>query len=179
MLNKLIVNFLYKRGYTLKNSKSIDRIINYYDRVLEKNRSLKLNNSVSTLVFSKDRAMQLYAFIESFQEMVDNNFDELYVFYKCSNDTHKRSYLELIELFKDKVIFVEESNFRTDLINLINIIHSKVIGVFVDDMVFIDRVDYNQISKIDTSKYTLSLSRGKDLLYSVPLSREITLPVFS
>lgn len=117
---------------------------------------------VSALVFSKDRAMQLEAFVSSFLEMVTlDKSSTLFVLYKCSSKEHQSSYDLLIKRFcNEEITFVEEKDFRADVLKILMSSKSKTISFFVDDMIFLNKVNFEEISRIDTSKYTLSLSRG-------------------
>jgi len=173
-----IINFLFKRGYTLNKTEIIERISLFFFRVLNEERNKKTDNTVGCIVFSKDRVMQLHAFINSYFNMV-NNPGILYVLYTYSSIEHSNSYSELKSLFcNQKVVFVEETKFRDDLIEIVNCIGSKTIGLFVDDMVFVNKIDFDMIKQVDTRRYILTLSRGKDLNYCVPLSKKMVLPTF-
>lgn len=76
------------------------------------------------LIFSKDRAMQLDAVLHSFfLNCLDAEKNAVIrVIYKVSNEFHAQQYNELIQLYP-QVLFVEQKNFRRDLIE--NIISSQ------------------------------------------------------
>jgi len=178
VIQKLLVEFLKKRGYTLKKTILIERLTMFFFRVLDEERNKETKVGVACIVFSKDRAMQLNAFIESYFDMVDNP-GILYVLYTCSTEKALNSYEEIKTLNKNNnVVFVEQSEFRGDLIALIDQIKVRTIGLFVDDIVFVNKIDSQQISHIDTFRFILSLSRGKDLDFCVPLSKKMHLPTF-
>ncbi|MCH5719965.1 hypothetical protein [Niabella hibiscisoli] len=59
------------------------------------------NDEVLSIVFSKDRAMQLHAFIMSYLEQV-RNFGKLVVLYKASTVDHQQSYIDLQHIFSSK-----------------------------------------------------------------------------
>lgn len=137
------------------------------------------SNEISSIVFSKDRAMQLHAFLSSYEDNVMNR-GIVYILYRCSDLKHKSSYNELIQIFKsEKFVFVEETDFRKQLIEICESIGTGKVIFYVDDMIFTHPLDYNEIRKINTYESILALSRGKDMKYSMVLEKELTLPQFT
>jgi hypothetical protein len=172
-----ILKFLNRKGYKLLKIEEFEDRINYYKKVIEEDKKKETFDKIDCIVFSKDRAMQLHAFLSSYLEMVSNR-SKMYILYKVSNEEHRRSYEELLSLFdQDDFVFVEETIFRDQLINLINISKAKTIGLFVDDMLFVQPVDFEHILHFDTLNHVVSLGRGKDLDYSVVLERNQKVPV--
>jgi hypothetical protein len=134
---------------------------------------------IDSIVFSKDRALQLHAFLLSYVEKVEN-YGNIYILYKTSDKRHKKSYDELIQIFHtDKFIFIEENEFRNQLIDIISHSIAKTIGLFVDDMIFLRPINYNNILELNTLENIVTLSRGNDMDYSVVLQRNIDLPTFT
>ncbi len=132
-------------------------------------------NGINSIIFSKDRAMQLNAFIESYFEKVKNP-GKLFVLYTCSNH-HNESYKSLQEIHKDKKIeWVFESDFKQQLIDIIQTNSCRNIIFYVDDMIFAMDIDYARLEQIDCQKYVLALSRGKNLTYSTVLNTTQKLP---
>lgn len=137
------------------------------------------NYGIISFVFSKDRAMQLHAFLESYFENVAN-YSKMIVLFKASNESHLNSYKELIKLFEDKpVIFIEEKNFRDQLIEAIEESKEGKIFFYVDDMIFTHKFDYEMLKGVNPYKTIVSLSRGRDLTNSTVLCKSITLPEFT
>ena len=52
------------------------------------------------------------------------------------------------------------------------------IGLYVDDMIFTQKVNYKHILNFDTLNYVVCLGRGKELDYSVVLDKKQPLPEF-
>ena len=77
----------------------------------------------------------------------------------------------------DTVIFVEETDFRRQLISMCESSSGNIL-FFVDDMIFTHKLDYKVLENIDTSAYVVALSRGSDLTYSLILKKEVTVPIF-
>jgi len=75
---------------------------------------------IRCLVFSKDRAMQLDAVLHSFflNCLDSEKYAALHVIYKASNEFHAQQYGELSCLYPH-VQFIEQKNFRRDLIQTI------------------------------------------------------------
>lgn len=136
------------------------------------------DNGIDSIIFSKDRAMQLNAFLESYFEKVDNQ-GKLYVLYTCS-DKHRESYMQLQKIYADNnVDWIFETDFRKQLIDIIRNSNSRNIIFYVDDMIFTVDVDYAKLEEIDCQKYVLALSRGKNLTYSTVLNSIQKLPELS
>jgi hypothetical protein len=139
---------------------------------------VSLDMEICSFVFSKDRAMQLHAFLSSYFENVIN-YSKIIVFYKVSDENHNKSYNDLKQIFINKpVVFIEETKFREQLILEVSGISSDKIILYVDDMIFIHKIDYAKLNNIDPYRNILSLSRGKDLNYSSVLLRDLDLPSF-
>ena len=77
---------------------------------------------MNIIVFSKDRAMQLELFIRSFNKYV-KDFDKyiINIIYTYSNDNFKLGYDKLIGMNYPNVNYIKETNFRSDLIRMINL----------------------------------------------------------
>lgn len=104
----------------------------------------------------------------------------MYILYKTSDDRHRKSYEEVIEIFKkEDFIFIEENNFREQLLCICKKSIAKTIGLFVDDMIFIKNINYKKIVNINTLDYVVSLSRGKDMDYSIVLKKKLIMPEFT
>src|SRR6478672_1092832 len=130
MINKLkhLLYKIFRECYILLN-----RILLRFGFLLIKNKNLQSKNSftenlitmledkdnILSIVFSKDRAMQLHAFLTSYMDNVENK-SIVYILYKTSNSSHYKSYQELQKLFKNEdFVFIEEHNFRTQLLDIL------------------------------------------------------------
>jgi hypothetical protein len=173
-----VLRFLENKGYQLLKTAELNDKIDYYRRVLIESKRSSKEKKIDSIVFSKDRAMQLHAFLKSYIEMVSGR-GTTYVFYKASNFRHASSYNELKEIFRsDNIFFVEENDFRKQLIGLCERSPAVSISLYVDDMVFLHKVAYEQILDIDTLENVVSLGRGQDLGYSMVLGKKQLLPEF-
>ena len=116
------------------------------------------------LVFSKDRAMQLQAGIESFLlHCRDAGALRLSVLYKASDATHQRQYDTLASRFP-QVRFISEINFRWQVLQLLNT--CRHILFLVDDNLFVREFRLDSILE--------SLRQNGDALgFSLRLGRNI------
>lgn len=174
---KKLNSWLFGKGMVIQTIKSTELFSNFYEDFL-----LQLDNpdsGIMSIVFSKDRAMQLHAFLESYFENVAN-YSSMIVLYKASNKAHLDSYQELMKLLDDKpVVFVEEKNFRNQLIEAIEGSKEGKIFFYVDDMIFTHKFDYKLLKGVNPYKTIVSLTRGRDLTNSTVLSKSLTLPEFT
>ncbi|QNF34986.1 hypothetical protein HUW51_20510 [Adhaeribacter swui] len=134
--------------------------------------------SVELIIFSKDRAMQLYALLES----IIYNFSEpikTHILYRSSSDQQEKSYQEVRKCVAGHNFnFVKEQSFRQDLIQLIQNIKSTKIFFLVDDIVFTEPLNIRDFVSINTNQYVASLRLGKHLNFCYTLQKEQPLPLF-
>ena len=78
---------------------------------------------IKCLLFSKDRAMQVHASLQSFfAHCADAQNICITVLYTCSNEQHSRQYLLLAQEWQihPQVKFIKQSQFRQDVFNILN-----------------------------------------------------------
>lgn len=174
MLKKLIRAQFNKRNLAIVRNEVVAYPVNALNEYI----NVETQNKIDSIIFSKDRAIQLHAFIESYFEKVDGA-DTLYVIYKATG-AHAKSYEELKDIWAAKpVIFVNETNFRDQLNEIVSQSRAKLIGFYVDDMIFTRSVSYGEILSFDPLKYIVCLSRGFDFTYSQVLDKAMELPNFT
>jgi hypothetical protein len=162
-----------KKDYTDLLIKDDEKYTSLLQAVEKKNAGI-----IMSIVFSKDRAMQLHAFLRSYMEKTQHR-GTMTVLYATSNKEHEQSYNDLAKIFKnDDIVFCKEHNFRPQLLEIIRESQAGKIMFFVDDMIFTHNFDFDSIRHIDTRKYIVSLTRGRDLTYSVVLQKDLRLPHF-
>jgi glycosyltransferase involved in cell wall biosynthesis/MoaA/NifB/PqqE/SkfB family radical SAM enzyme/predicted SAM-dependent methyltransferase len=136
-----------------------------------------LKSSVTGVIFSKDRPLQLDATIRSFLfHCCDANIVDLKVLYTTSSAMQQELYAELIKDYPS-VRFVKEQNFRNDLLSLLN--SSDYILFLVDDNIFVR--DFKVIDVINSlsdnsDALGFSLRLGRNTTYCYPLDKEQRLP---
>jgi len=94
-----------------------------------------MNHTLATLIFSKDRALQLRATIESLLLCCeDTNLANIVVLYTTSSREHKKQYQKLQKLFP-AINFLQQDNFIEQTISLMRQ-HEYILFV-VDDTIFV------------------------------------------
>jgi len=131
------------------------------------------------LIFSKDRAMQLQATIESFLlHCQDHDNVHLTVLYKASNELHAGQYAELKSRFPG-INFVEESNFREQVLSVLE--KCDYILFLVDDNIFTKHFHISDITAAldqKTDAIGFSLRLGENTTYCYMTDTEQKRPLF-
>ena len=162
-----------------KSSSCIDRLAEVeHKKLLNINQpdnfetaSLHSTGLIKSVIFSKDRAMQLDATIRSFLlNCKDPHFVNLSVIYKASNTCHKETYNKLIKEY-ELVEFIEEEDFRKQLLS--NLVSSRYVLFLVDDNIFVRDFHLSEITEAlpkipDALGFSLRL--GKNINYNYPSS---------
>jgi hypothetical protein len=161
-LNFLLANPSFIQSY--KNSKKI------HDQIYRP--------SVAAIIFSKDRAMQLHSLLESF---FDNKIGEcrVAVIYSSSSKIHKEGYEVLLKKNEENILFINQdsfSSFQDCLRGVLNLFNEERIFFLVDDIIFIETIDYDSLSNIDLSETIFSLRMGSHLKYSYVIDSPQPLP---
>lgn len=173
---KKILDFLDKKGFQRKPIGE-DPKVKLYEEM--KKIYTPKNDNIISVIFSKDRAMQLDGFLASYFENV-KNYSEIIVLYHVSTDAHKNSYYDLQKIYENlPVKFIVETDFRENIIDAIeDSVQDRVI-FYVDDMLFSQKMDYKWLSRVNPLQDIVSLSRGKDLNYSTVLAKQLEIPSFT
>lgn len=183
MLLKKITHFF---GIEINRKAAISKLEDYYKNQLVIYQKL-INSgmyswdyglvSYSGIVFSKNRAIQLKALLESYFIKAINPAP-LFVLYTITDVSHKKSYEELIQLYsKFPVKFVEQNDFRTDLLEIINSITTNGLFFLTDDGIFIREFDFSDFSGINPLRNIISLRHGIDLDYCYNLDHYQPVPI--
>lgn len=138
-----------------------------------------MNDKITGLIFSKDRAMQLQAVLESFiMHCGDPDRIQLKVLYKASRNSSHRLYDKLKSTFTN-VTFINESAFRQQVIDITS--ESRHILFMVDDNIFVrdfklaDIID-NLTANPDAIGFSLRL--GRNTCHNYNRNVDMTLPDF-
>lgn len=171
---KRLNGFFKKRGYIIKEIPAVELMNRFYESF--RRISDEAGHEIASLVFSKDRAMQLHAFLSSYFENVENH-SKMIVLYRASTDEHLKSYQDVENLFKEHPVkFVQEFNFRDQLISEVSDCDAKKLILYVDDMIFTHKFNYELLKQINPYETCVALSRGRDMTYSYVLSKDLELP---
>jgi glycosyltransferase involved in cell wall biosynthesis/lipopolysaccharide biosynthesis glycosyltransferase len=174
---------LYLQLYRSKTGKSAPAVIalpqtnGVEDR--RRDTSLQSDRRIVALIFSKDRAMQLKATIDSFLlHCKDSDKADIAVLYKTSNDLHGHQYRQLKNKFPD-IIFTEETDFRQQVLSALG--KYEYVLFLVDDNIFVKPFTLQEITDVlDREKSALgfSLRLGTNTTYCYPVSSQQKLPEF-
>ncbi len=181
-----IKKLLARTNYCLHSRRNFDKLVAtrdfYLQQLVDANKlTCRLEKGATGIVFSLDRAFQLYVLLESY---IKNCYSppRLIIIYRASNEAHKTAYKNLMSCFdrhKDLFQFVEENlNFSDVVYDIINNVPTQNIFFIVDDNIVIRRFDGGIISSLDTNKYILSLRLSPYCTFSYTSSEVHTPPDF-
>jgi hypothetical protein len=173
-------------GYHIFNKTIFESYLSQRDELLkfliEQDSTSFSNDSVSCIIFSRDRAAQLYALYESIKLNVkDLSKLDLYVLYSYSSEVHERAYEMLFNRLSNMSVkkIHHNGNNRESLIQLLKEIQTEKLFFLCDDDLLIGEVSMNEILNIDSSKYIYSLRHHLDVDYCYTLSRKMNKPNFT
>lgn len=139
------------------------------------------------IIFSKNRACQLHLLLESIKLNSNNIFDSINVLYKA-DDNYVSGYDKLINNEKFKNInFIKETNFREDVLKLINNTYvdsitydysNNYITFLVDDAIIYDKITISKEKILEAKKPNFccfSLRLGLNCNYSHPANINYTI----
>lgn len=142
---------------------------------------LKPPFSAGCVIFSKDRALQLHALLSGFVEKVTPAVP-VHVLYRTSSDGHRQAYDELESLFAGHDIrFVRQTGDRSFKNHLLEILFSMTcdrLFFLVDDMVFTEPLDINDLLRFNPDRFVPSLRMGKNLSRCYVVQQGQPLPPF-
>ena len=184
LLMQILRKTLIRFGITTLRNNS------YYEVLNQRNKALleliliedqKLKKGLAGIVFSKDRPLQLYTLLETYNNLVKNPVN-LVIIYKSSTNEYSQGYKKVFNLYKNsksKFTFIKESSsFKNTLDNVLESLNIKNIFFLVDDIIFIRKIDLSLAASLDTSKFILSLRHSPHLRRSYTSNMEQMPPKF-
>jgi len=105
--------------------------------------------TISNIVFTKNRPLQLEAYLESLYRYFPSELIQTYIIYKV--ELFAKEYERLFERFEDCVV-VKETDFHRDFMQILAGIETKYILFGIDDVVFFDSVDVDVIDRTFTEQ---------------------------
>ena len=140
------------------------------------------DNGLSCIIFSKDRAIQLYSLIETYQKFVKNPVD-MYVIYNTSSNDHQLSYIELSKMINNlpfNLYLIKENNsFRETLLDVFSKIKTKNFFFLTDDDIFIRNINFDDLLKINPQNTIVSLRHNPKITYSYTANAHFKTPTFN
>ena len=138
-------------------------------------------SSVECIVFSKDRALQLHGLLSTLREKV-SPVVPVHVLYMASSSSHQKAYDDVNDIFgKQNVLFIQQKNdhsFRHDLTEILFSLTCDILFFLVDDILFTEPVDLNDVLKFDPDIFVPSLRMGQNLTRCYVLQTPQPLPHF-
>lgn len=135
----------------------------------------------SCIVFSKDRATQLYSLLESYIKFVKNPVD-VFVIYNASNEAFSKAYAELIKLRIDSgfrvFYFREKGDFKSSLLDVLSKLKTQKLIFLTDDDLFIREIDFSLLTNIDPFHHIFSLRHGDSIRRSYTADKFFCPPSF-
>jgi hypothetical protein len=120
---------------------------------------------ISNIVFTKNRPLQLDAYLESLYRYFPSALIQTYIIYKA--ELFEKQYDQLFGKYPNCIV-IRESNFHSDFLKLLSQISTKYILFGIDDVVYFDSVGFDIIDEA-FAKYT------KDIFgFSLRFSKENT-----
>jgi hypothetical protein len=123
-------------------------------------------NALKAVVFSRDRAMQLDAFLQSVELYIPSLFDELVVIYRATDESFRAGYERLRE-DRPEATWVAETSFRDDLLALRG--DERLLVFHTDDDVYFRPVGEFELGE---DEVCFSLRLGLNTTYSYPLDTD-------
>jgi hypothetical protein len=144
--------------------------------------NLILDDGITCIIFSKDRALQLYALLESMHFYTRPKF-RIAILYTASDQRHSGAYSRLIfesRNFYSNIDWIEEvGNFKSSLISLLSTIYTNKIFFLTDDNIFINHFDFADCNLYDCGGSVFSLRHSTNITYSYTEGRKYQSPKFT
>ncbi|NDD58243.1 MAG: hypothetical protein EBZ47_03190 [Chlamydiae bacterium] len=148
--------------------------------ILYKNYS-KENQKVDVVVFSYDRPLQLYSFLESFYQRCAD-YGKVFAIIRASSTDFLEGY-QLVKQDFPKVEFVYQGDhpkedFKPLLLQAVYGSNAKFIAFAVDDIIVKDHIDFSKCMNalLQTDAWGFFLRLGKNIDYCYMLSNKVNLP---
>jgi len=136
------------------------------------------NNKLKIICFSKNRPLQLYSLIESFNYYCkDKELADIDILIN-SDDIFLDSYKFVSSKFVN-LNFIYEKNFKEDFCSILEKTNNYFVCFLVDDIIFTDYFNIKDILNLMKSKneiFSFSLRLGKNINFSYTLNKSISIP---
>ena len=103
-----------------------------------------MNKIISNIVFTKNRPLQLDAYLESLYKYFPLDIIQTYIIYK--EELFTEQYQQLFEKYRECIV-VKESDFHCDFMQILEQTHTKYVLFGIDDVVFFDSVNFEIIDR--------------------------------
>ncbi len=121
-----------------------------------------MHSEVETVIFSRDRPMQLAALMASLREKVSPQIP-VRILYRASTSAFERGYDLVFSMFAG-LTPRREADFRGDLLSILEEISSPRMFFLVDDNLFTESVDLGAVTAGDPADTVVSLRLGRNTI---------------
>ena len=139
-----------------------------------------MSKMISNIVFTKNRPLQLHAYIESLYRYLPCELIRTYIIYKP--ELFGEEYEQLFRRFPECIV-VREQDFHSDFLRVLDKVQSEYILFGIDDVIYFDSIDFDVIDKTfaeheqDIFGFTLrfspeSLNAGGDVVTSLSIGEQ-------
>ena len=97
---------------------------------------------ITNIVFTKNRPLQLEAYLESLYGSFTRQLIQTYIIYKV--EFFDEAYKDVFQRFPECVV-VREADFHSDFMQILNQAATKYILFGIDDVVYFDSIDFDVI----------------------------------
>ena len=181
-IQKIEIPTIHKMSEFLQENKldDIDNILSELSQIILGQVYTIQNTSIIAVIFSKDRALQVDATIQSLRmNCKDREMLTVSVLYKSSSTVFENQYRELQQEYAD-VEFVQEDQFKDSLVSVLR--NFNYVFWVVDDTIFTHAFSLRRIVfELDAHKNAIgfSLRLGMNTDYCYPLSKHQKIPQFT
>jgi len=179
-LKRLIRAGLAKFGYEIRTTR-LARLKEVFESTLVEwtrhdfRQELTGPFSATGVVFSRDRALQLHALLESWFANVRGQA-RLVVLWTISDRAHEASYRDLMAIWGERVEWVREESFRDDLVRLVDQAGSSHLFFLTDDGIVLRPFSLEDVLLPDPGRRVFSLCHAPDLTWCFILGRAQEVP---
>lgn len=120
---------------------------------------------LDVVIFSKDRPLQLLSLLESMDSFTKPKIQP-HIIYNAKNNDYEQAYQELFTRYSNlfaKFYNDQEKGFKQTLIDLLDSLEGKKVVFFVDDIIFINSLEWKTLLRFDSQKTVPSLRLGLHL----------------
>jgi hypothetical protein len=103
-----------------------------------------MNKMISNIIFTKNRPLQLEAYLESLYKYFPSELIQTYIIYKV--ELFAEEYEQLFRNFS-KCVVIRESDFHSNFMQILDQIRTKYVLFGIDDVVFFDGVRFEIIDR--------------------------------
>ncbi|UCC98528.1 MAG: hypothetical protein JSW66_01275 [Phycisphaerales bacterium] len=107
-------------------------------------RTKNMQKRISNIVFTRNRPLQLEAYLESLYRHFPRELIQTYIIYKV--ELFAQEYAQVFKTFPDCVV-TEEADFHSDFMRILDQVNTKYILFGIDDVVLFDPVGFEVIDR--------------------------------